>query len=101
MRAIILPAFALALGAGFFAAPQEAHARFSPERIQAPSLVDDVACATRRVRGVRPNGSVVYRTVRQCGVPAWQNRVDRCRTVRERVVRANGSVVYRAVRRCR
>ena len=59
MRAIILPAFALALGAGLFAAPQEAHARFSPEQILAPSLVDDVASVTRRVRSVRPNGNVV------------------------------------------
>jgi hypothetical protein len=101
MRAIILPALALALGAGFFAAPQEAHARFSPERIQAPSLVDDVACVTRRIRTVRPNGRVVYRTVRRCGVPAWQRRVDRCRTIRERVVRPNGNVVYRTIRRCR
>jgi hypothetical protein len=101
MRSIILPAFALALGAGFFAAPQEAQARFSPEQIQTPSLVDNVACVTRRVRTVRPNGGVVYRTVRQCGVPAWQRRVDRCRTIRERIVRANGNVVYRTVRRCR
>lgn len=101
MRAIILPAFALALGAGFFAAPHEAHARFSPEQIQAPTLVDNVACVTRRVRTVRPNGRVVYRTVRNCGVPAWQRRVDRCRTIRERIVRANGNVVYRTVERCR
>jgi len=102
MRAIILPAFALALGAGFFAAPQEAQARFSPEQIQAPSLVEDVACVTRRIRTVRPNGRVVYRTVRRCGVPAWQQRrVDRCRTIRERVVRPNGNVVYRTIRRCR
>jgi len=101
MRAIILPAFALALGAGFFAAPQEAHARFSPERIQAPSLVDDVACVTRRVRSVRPNGNVVYRTVRQCGVrPAWAGP-NRCRWVQERVYRPNGNVVVRNVRRCR
>ena len=101
MRAIILPAFALALGAGFFGAPQEAHARFGPEWIQAPSLVDNVACVTRRVRTVQANGRVVYRTVRRCGVPAWQRRADRCRTVRERVVRPNGNVVYRTVRRCR
>ena len=100
MRAIILPAFALALGAGFFA-PQEAYARFSPEQIQAPSLVDDVACVTRRIRTVRPNGRVVYRTVRQCGVPAWQRRADRCRTVQERVYRPNGNVVVRNIRRCR
>jgi|GEM_PF-4166899 len=101
MRAIILPAFALALGAGFFAVPQEAQARFSPEQIQPPSLVDNVACVTRRIRTVRPNGRVVYRTVRRCGVPAWQRRADRCRTIRERVVRANGNVVYRTIRRCR
>jgi hypothetical protein len=101
MRAIILPAFVLALGAGFFAAPQAAHARFSPEQIQAPSLVDNVQCVTRRVRTVLPNGRVVYRTVRNCGVrPGW-GRVERCRTVRERIVRPNGRVVYRDIRRCR
>ena len=101
MRAIILPAFALVLGAGFLAAPQTAHARFSPEQIQAPSLVDNVQCVTRRIRTVLPNGRVVYRTVRNCGVPGWQRRVDRCRTIRERVVRPNGNVVYRTIRRCR
>ena len=101
MRAIILPAFALALGAGFFAAPQEAHARFSPEQIQAPSLVDNVQCVTRRIRTVRPNGRVVYRTVRNCGVGRGWGRPERCRMVRERVVRPNGNVVYRTIRRCR
>ena len=101
MRSIILPAFVLALGAGFFAAPEAAHARFSPEQIQAPSLVDNVACVTRRVRTVRPNGRVVYRTVRQCGVrPGWAGP-NRCRWVQERVYRPNGSVVVRNVRRCR
>lgn len=100
MRAIVLPAFALALGTVFLAAPQEAHARFSPERIQAPSLVEDVACVTRRIRTVRPNGRVVYRTVRRCGVPAWQRRVERCRIERVRVVRPFGGVTYRTVRRC-
>ncbi len=84
MRVLLIPAAALILGAGFFAAP-EAQARFSPQRIEAPSLVDNVACVTRRVRTVRPNGRVVYRTVRQCGGPAWQRPVQRCRTVRERV----------------
>ena len=101
MRAIILPAFALVLGAGFFAAPQEAQARFGAEQLQGPSLVNDVQCVTRRVRTVLPNGRVVFRTVRDCGVrPGW-GRVERCRTVRERVVRPNGRVVYREVRRCR
>ena len=100
MRAIILPAFALALGTGFLAVPQ-AEARFSPERIQGPSLVDSVACVTQRVRTVRADGRVVYRTVRRCGVPAWQRHGNRCRWVRERVYRPNGSVVVRDVRRCR
>ena len=101
MRAIILPAFALALGAGFFAAPQEAQARFSPEQVQAPTLVDNVQCVTRRVRTVDRFGRVYYRTVRNCGVrPGW-NRPVRCRWVRERIVRPNGRVVYRDVRRCR
>jgi hypothetical protein len=101
MRAIILPAFALALSAGLLAAPHEAQARFSPEQVQAPSLVDNVQCITRRVRTVRPNGRVVYRTVRDCGVrPGW-NRPNRCRWVRERIVQPNGRIVFRDVRRCR
>jgi hypothetical protein len=100
MRALILPAFVVALGAGFLAAP-EAQARFNAAQIQAPSLVEDVACVTRRVRTVRPNGRVVYRTVRRCGVPAWNRPANRCRWVQERVYRPNGNVVVRNVRRCR
>jgi hypothetical protein len=62
--------------------------------------VDDVACVTQRVRTVRPNGRVVYRTERRCGVrPARFG--DHCRMVRERVYRPNGTVVVRNVRRCR
>jgi hypothetical protein len=100
MRIFLIPAAAFLLGAGLLAAP-EAQARFSPQQVEAPSLVDNVACVTRRVRTVRPNGRVVYRTVRQCGVPAVRRSVNRCSTVRERVVRPNGNVVYRDVRRCR
>ena len=89
MRAIILPAFALVVGASFFSAP-EAQARFNASPLEAPSLVEDIQCVTRQVR-----------TVRNCGIgpgPRWR---DRCRTVRERVVRPNGRVVYREIRRCR
>ena len=100
MRAFLLPAFAVALGAGFLAAP-EAQARFNASGLQAPSLVDNVACVTERIRTVRPNGRVVFRTVRRCGVPAWGRGVERCRTVQERVYRPNGNVVVRNVRRCR
>lgn len=95
MRAIVLPVFALALGAGFFAAPQ-AQARFNASQIEAASLVEDAACVTRRIRTVRPNGHVVYRTVRECGVRPH----ERCRWVRERVHRPNGRVIVRDVRRC-
>ena len=86
---------------GLVPEPQEAQARFGPEQVQAPSLVDDVACVTRRVRTVTPSGRVVFRTVRDCGVrPGWMGP-NRCRWVRERVVRPNGRIVYREVRRCR
>ncbi|QRM29307.1 hypothetical protein [Microvirga sp. VF16] len=101
MRAIILPAFVLALGAGFLAAPQEAQARFGAEQLQAPTLVDNVQCVTRRIRTVDRFGRVYYRTVRNCGArPGWVGP-NRCRWVRERVVRPNGRIVYREVRRCR
>jgi hypothetical protein len=97
MRAILTTAFvaATAIG-GFFAT--EAQARFYTPHLTAPSLVEEAACVTRRERVVRPNGRVVYRTVRRCGVPPAMRG---CRTIRERVVRPNGSVVYRTVRRCR
>ena len=101
MRASIIPAIAIVFGAGFLASAPEAQARFSPQQIEAPSLVENVACVTRRVRMVRPNGRVVYRTVRNCGVPAWQVRPTRCRVVQERVYRPNGNVIVRNVRRCR
>jgi hypothetical protein len=101
MRAIILPAFALAFSAGLFAAPQEAQARFGAQQLEAPTLVDNVQCVTRRIRTVRPNGRVVYRTVRRCGVGPRMFRGERCRLVRERVYRPNGTVIVRTIRRCR
>jgi hypothetical protein len=71
----------------------------------AEPLLQDVACVTRQVRTVRPNGRVVFRTVRECGVGRGVGRgfgrgFDRCRVVRERVVRPNGNVVVRTIRRC-
>jgi hypothetical protein len=100
MRAIILPAFALVLGAGLFAAPQ-AQARFNgAAQVEAPTLVEQAACVTRRVRTVRPNGRVVYRTERRCGVRPVRH-MRNCRVIHERVVRPNGRVVYRDIRRCR
>jgi hypothetical protein len=80
----------------------EAKARFSPQAVQAPALVEQAACVTRRIRTVRPNGRVVYRTVRRCGPGIGRpGRWERCRTIRERVIRPNGRVVYRTIRRCR
>lgn len=95
MRAFILPAFAFALGIGFLSAP-EAQARFNQSQVEAPSLIEDVACVTRRVRTRAPNGRIVYRNVRQCGVHAR----PRCRWVQERVRLPNGRVVVRSVQRC-
>ena len=95
MRPFIMPAFALALGLGFFSAP-EAQARFNPAQLQAPSAIENVACVTRRVRTVRPNGRIVYRTVRTCGV----NARPRCRWVQERFRAPNGRWVVRNVQRC-
>jgi hypothetical protein len=100
MRASILPVIAVAFGAGFFSIP-EAQARFNAAQLEAPSLVEDVQCVTRGVRTVRPNGRVIYRTVRNCGVGPRAWRGDRCRIVRERVYRPNGTVVVRNIRRCR
>jgi hypothetical protein len=96
MKSFLIGAAAATVFAGFTAT--EASARFSPQRIEAPALVEQAACTIRRVRTVRPNGRVIYRTVRRC-TPDWGWR-DRCRTVRERVVRPNGRVIYRTVRRC-
>jgi hypothetical protein len=81
----------------------------APQGVQAPSLVEQAACVVRRERVVRPNGRVVYRTVRRCGVPAWDRGYHHghrygygapCRMVRERIVRPDGRVVVREVRRC-
>jgi hypothetical protein len=77
----------------FVMAPDQASARFSPQPVAAPSLIEDVACSVRRVRTVRPNGTVVFRDVRTC-------QPD-CRMVRERIRRPNGEIVIRNVRRCR
>jgi hypothetical protein len=92
MRQFLIGAAAAAAFVGFTAT--EASARFSPQRIEAPALVEQAACTVRRVRTVR-NGRVTYRTVRRCTPEPV------CRTIRERTVRPNGSVVYRTVRRCR
>jgi len=74
-------------------------ARFHDPSLQAPSLVEDVACRTVRSRVVRPGGAVVYRTKRVCE-PGWTSGSGRnCRTVRERVERPGGTV-FRTVRRC-
>lgn len=89
----------LAAGLAGFSAG-DAQARFSPQGVDAPILLEEAQCVTRRIRTVRPNGRVIFRTVRRCG-PGFGRRVDRCRTVRERIVRPNGRVIVRTIRRCR
>lgn len=98
MKALLLAA-ALAAGLAGLSA-NEASARFSPQSVDAPTLVEEAQCVTRRIRTVRPNGRVIFRTVRRCG-PGFGRRFERCRTVRERIVRPNGRVIVRNIRRCR
>lgn len=98
MKQLFIAAALIAGLAGFSA--NEAQARFSPQSIETPTLLEEAQCVTRRVRTVRPNGRVVNRTVRRCG-PGFGRRVDRCRTVRERITRPNGRVIVRSIRRCR
>jgi hypothetical protein len=65
MRAILPIAFVAASAIGAFFAPA-AQARFYMPQLTAPTLVEEAACAMRRVRTVQPNGRVVYRNVRRC-----------------------------------
>jgi hypothetical protein len=84
---------AAVVGAFFVIAPQPASARFSPQPVATPSLTQNVACTTRPVRTIRPNGTVVFRDVRTC--------TPDCRMVRERTRLPNGNIIIRNVRRCR
>jgi hypothetical protein len=84
---------AAVLGAYFAMAPEPASARFAPQAVGMPTLTETVACTTRRVRTVRPNGTVVFRDVRTC--------TPECRVVRERTRLPNGNVIVRNIRRCR
>ena len=95
MRHLLISAIVAAAALTGLAA-SDAQARFSPQSVEAPSLMEEAQCVTRRVRTVRPNGRVIVRTVRNCS-PGF----DRCRTVRERITRPNGRVIIRTVRRCR
>lgn len=105
---LLIAGAAAALSALIMTAPAGAMPA-APQGLQAPSLVDQVACVTRRERVVTPSGRVVYRTVRRCGV-GWDRGYRYghrygygapCRVVRERIVRPDGRVVVREVRRCR
>jgi hypothetical protein len=92
LKRIALGAAAI-LGAFFVMTPEPASARFSPQPLAMPNLTENVACTTRRVRTVRPNGTVVFRNVQTC-------KPD-CRMVRERTRLTNGNIIVRNVRRCR
>jgi len=86
--------------AGFSTFSTAQAATFSPPpALKGTSLTEPVACRTVRERVVRPNGSVVYRVKRNCGLVQVRPR-RHCTMVKERIHRANGSVVFRSVRRC-
>ena len=100
MRKTILT-LAVAALAGTAASQAEAYVR--PVPIGVSGLLDPVACRTVRERVERPNGSVVFRTRRDCGPGGFAGPGrggPGCRVVRERVERPNGSVVFRTKRTC-
>lgn len=74
-----------------------AGARPGPRAVAAPALVEAAQCVVRKERVERPNGAVVYRTVRRCGPGP---RAGGCKNVRERVERPNGDVVFRSRQVC-
>ena len=96
MRNMLFGTGAVALAAMGFSAT-EANARFAPQAIEVPALVEPAQCVMRRERVERPNGAVVYRTMRRCGPGP---RAGGCKVVRERVERPNGNVVFRTRRVC-
>jgi hypothetical protein len=96
MRNMLFGTGAVALAAMGFSAT-EANARFAPQAIEVPALVEPAQCVMRRERVERPNGAVVYRTMRRCGTGP---RAGGCKVVRERVERPNGNVVFRTRRVC-
>ena len=78
----------------FLPANSSQAAPFFVPGMEAPSLVENVACRVVRERIVRPGGRVIYTSRRICTPTV-------CRTFRERVVTPGGRVVYRTIRRCR
>jgi hypothetical protein len=80
--------------------PDAQAATLAPPAIAGPSLIEPAACRTVRQRVVRPNGSVVYRFKRRCGLVQVRPR-RHCTVVKERIRRANGTVVFRSIRRCK
>jgi hypothetical protein len=96
MNRAFFGAAAVALAVGAFSAT-EADARIGLQAVEASTLVEQAQCAVRRERVVRPNGAVVFRTVRRCGPGP---RFGGCKVVRERVERPNGNVVFRTRRVC-
>ena len=89
MKRMIVGMAALAAGAILAGTPSQAATFMDPGLAGAGSLIEDVACVTRRERVRGPGGRMVTRTVRSCG-PAFG---PRCRTVQERVRRGPRTVV--------
>jgi hypothetical protein len=100
MRPARLATLVVSAMLGFSSLSAAQAATFSPPpAVKGTSLAEPVACRTVRERVVRPNGSVVYRVKRNCGLAQAPHR-RHCTMVKERIHRANGSVVFRSVRRC-
>ena len=98
MKRMIVGIAALAVGAILAGTPSQAATLMDPGLAKAGSLVEDVACVTRRERVRGPGGRWMTRTVRDCG-PRMAR--PHCRTVQERVRRPGGRVVVQTRRICR
>src|SRR5437879_3150904 len=73
--------------------------------LQAPALIELVACRNVRERLTLPNGRVEYVTRQDCSSDLNSSSTggtgqSGCRQVRERVIRPDGSVAYLSVNRC-
>ncbi|MGA0598982.1 hypothetical protein [Enterovirga sp. CN4-39] len=99
MKRLIVGMAALAAGAILAATPSQAAKFMDPGLAKTGSLIEDVACVTRRERVRRPGGRVEWRTVRTCRPDVRRGRD--CRVVKERIRRPGGRVIVETRRICR
>ncbi len=98
MKRMIVGMAALVAGAILAGTPSQA-AKFMDRGLAGTgSLIEDVACVTRRERVRGPGGRMITRTFRSCQ-PGFGRRD--CRVVKERIRRPGGRVIVQTRRVCR